>query len=54
MIRSLTRKETARRLGVHRHTVDRWRDDGVLASVKIGAIAQPDPAIAELLGGGLF
>ncbi len=54
MIRSLTRRETARRLGVHEHTVDRWRDDGTLASVKIGGvvripIAQPDRAIADLL-----
>ncbi len=54
MIRSLTRKETAERLGVHVNTIDAWRDDGTLASVKIGRIvripiAQPDPAIADLL-----
>ena len=54
MIRSLTRKETARRLGVHVNTIDAWRDAGTIASVKIGAvvripIAQPNGAIADLL-----
>ena len=57
MIRSLTRKETAERLGVCTKTVDLWRASGLLASVKIARtvripIAQPDPAIADLLGGG--
>ena len=54
MIRSLTRRETAKRLGVHVNTIDAWRGDGTIASVKIGRIvripiAQPDAAIADLL-----
>lgn len=59
VIRSLTRRETADRLGVCVDTIDNWRREGVLASVKVGGvvripIAQPDPAIADLLGGGEF
>ena len=58
MIRSLTRRETARRLGVCVDTIDNWRREGVLASLKVGGvvripIAQPDADLAELLGAGV-
>jgi len=46
--RLLTRKETADRLGVHKETIKRWQQNGVLPAIILNSrVTRYDPVIVE-------